>query len=193
MITPSQMRRKDESQATGRTLARQRADLRAAPRTQIAALRQFRMTCAETGNRLDDPRRKPHHKQARSGMFLGPSDRRRGDRHHQLAEMLLVQRDAVDAVVAVVRLGAKLATDGHLRGQADDADPDLVCHEGADGLVDVAGVGTQESAEYDQGFASAVGRSVAVPISIDIHSKYELRISYNRAALAISSAFCRLG
>lgn len=149
MITPRQMRRQNKRQSTSRTLARQRADLGTAPRTQVAAGGELGMAGAEAGERLDDARREAHHEQARGRLFLRARDGRCGDGHHQLAEVLLVQRDAVDGVVAVVGLGAQLAADGHLRRQPDHANPDLVRHQGVDGLVDVARVGAQEGAEDD--------------------------------------------
>jgi len=54
--------------------------------------------------------------------------------------VLLVEGHAVDAVVAIVGFGAELAADSHLGGQTHDADADLVCDKGGNGLVNVAGV-----------------------------------------------------
>ena len=64
----------------------------------------------------------------------------RGDVDEQVAEVLLVQGDGVAGRVAAVGLGHELVADGHLGGQAHNRHVDPVLDEGAQRVVDIAGV-----------------------------------------------------
>ncbi|MDB5851803.1 MAG: hypothetical protein JWP29_5555 [Rhodoferax sp.] len=107
--------------------------------------------------------------------------------------MNLVHGDAIGGVVPGVGLEAEFFADGDLRGETDDAAGDFVFDEAVDGLVDVAGVGGGEGGENYHDFAGSVGWGVAIPMISTCISKNCGTGGYNKAALAISNAFCKLG
>lgn len=89
---------------------------------------------------LHDARGETPHEQTGRRLLRRACDGRDGGVDEQLAEVLVVQGDAVGACRAGIGLGYEVAADGDLRGEPDDADADLVGDEVRDGLVDVAGI-----------------------------------------------------
>jgi len=92
-------------------------------------------------------------------------------RKQQVTEVSFMECHAVDVVrvageydfgawSAAVCARAEFAADGDACGETDDCAADSVGYQGADRAVDVAWVGGEERAEYDEDFARAVGRGV---------------------------------
>lgn len=54
--------------------------------------------------------------------------------------MLFIEYHAVCCFIAPICAGTKFAADGHLSGETDDSDPNLVINEGIDRLVDITGI-----------------------------------------------------
>lgn len=160
MVRAGQVGGLDELQVANGTLRRQRADLGVAARTRVSHAGDVCVAGAEAGLILDDARWEAHHEQRRYRRLLAGADGGRGRVcHEQVAEVLLVHGDAVDAGVVLagpVCLCAHFGADGDAGRQPDDADAHAVLDERADRHVDVARIGGQQGAEDDDDLACAV-------------------------------------
>lgn len=156
VIAPGEVGGEDEGEAAGGTGAGEGADFGAAAGAEVAAAGGARVAGAERAGGFDDAGGEAHHQEralaALVGCFFVPTvggvcgfggHGRGGDVHDELAEVLFVEGDAVDFVggEAWVRARDEGAADGDLGGEADDGGGDGGGGEGADGRVDVAGVG----------------------------------------------------
>lgn len=134
----------DQGEATGGALGGEAADLRLAPRAEVAFPR--RLVVARAGRYAvggaggQRPAGEAHHQERGLALLARAGDGRRGGGEEEVVEVRLVLRDGVRAVGAGVGLGAQLCADGYLCGESDDRDPDAVGDQVGDGVVDIARV-----------------------------------------------------
>jgi len=129
------------------------------------------LAVAERGARWE-----AHHQEAGLRVRDRPRHGRRGQGEDELAEVLLVQRHAVRAVVAGVGAGAELGADGHLGREADHRHADAVRDERRDGVVDIARVAGQQGAVNNKNLARAVGRRVEERRAAHLQRVLEARV-----------------
>lgn len=154
------MRGQDQSKATNGTFSRQAADLALAPRTKVTVPTRSGVAGAKAWMQIDSAGGKPHHEQGRIGFGLDRGDRRGGKLHHEVAEVLLVDHNAVVAFVAIICSGHQFRANGHLSGQPNDASSNLVFDHVGDRGMNIIGIDGVEGAEDEQHFSRSMSGRV---------------------------------
>lgn len=155
------MRGENESKSTGRAFSRERTHFAFAARTLVAALVELGMARAEALMLAQSSRREAHHEKRGQTLSRCSGDWWGSSCHEELPEMLFMESHCIAGTIPVVGFGDQIAADGYLRRKTDNRDPDAVCNERSNGLVDVAGIRGDQGRRDDEDFAGAVRRCIA--------------------------------
>lgn len=164
MVAAGEVRREDEREAARGASRWKCAHLGAALRAQVAAAGEGAVAGADGGRVLDDARREAHFEQRGRVAWRCrgrlADDGRRGGGEEEVAEVELVDGDAVDGLVAAVGAGADFLADFEAAAHADDGDAHVVFDAVGDCFEDVARVEREQGAEDDDDLARAVAGGV---------------------------------